>query len=199
MTDLDLTYAHHYEIKEFPELPGTGFGPLPVHYFPGHPTRGEHDGLWIRVDPADAAPWVGVFGFGYGSPPAISRVISTPSPETVCVVSAGAGYRVKVNEPEQWDKVELVPILDVRSIPALNLLVFSTFHKLAALGASGVVWESPRVCWDDLRITRADIERIEGTGYDPTNEPPEMRFSVDSRTGRSLLPSPQSVDRKPIW
>jgi hypothetical protein len=117
----------------------------------------------------------------------------------VCVVSAGAGYRVKVNEPEQWDKVQLVPILDVRSIPALNLLVFSTFHKLAALGSAGVVWESPQVCWDNLRITRADIERIEGTGYDPTNEPQEMRFSVDSRTGRSLLPAPQSVDGKPIW
>jgi hypothetical protein len=199
MTKLDFTYPHRFELKEFPELPGAGFGSLAVHYFPGSQTRPEHDGIWLRVDPVGVEPWVGVFGFGYSSPPAVSLVLSTPDPEQLCVVSAGAAYRVRADQPERWEQLKLFPVLDVRPVPALNLLVFATFHKLAALDAAGVLWESPKVCWDDLRIVRADADRIEGTGYDPTNEPPEMQFSVDARTGRSLLPAPLSADGKPLW
>jgi hypothetical protein len=122
-----------------------------------------------------------------------------PDPDRFCVVSAGAAYLVKADEPKSWEHLALFPVLDVRLIPALELFVLSTFHKLAAVGPAGLAWESPRVCWDDLRIVRADAERIEGTAYNPTNTPPEMLFSVETSTGRSLLPVPHSIDGKPIW
>lgn len=199
MTELDLTYPHHYEIKEFPELPGSGWGKIPLHFFPRTTTRPEHDGLWLLVSPNAGAQWVGVFDFGYDAPPAVSKVFSTPNPDRLCVVSAGAAYVVEANEPEHWEKLEVFPVTGVHVIPECSLLVFATFHKMAAFGPEGFAWESPRLCWDDLRIERADSERIEGVGYDPTNPSTEMPFSVETRTGRSLLEEPRSTDGRLVW
>jgi hypothetical protein len=199
MTQLEMVFAHTYEVSEFPELPGSGWGKTPVHYFPRTQTRPEHDGIWIKVVPSTGLPWVGVFDFGYGVPPAISAILSAPNPGVLCVVSAGAGYLVKSDEPDAWEKLDIFPVTGVRAIPECELLVFATFHKLAALGPNGFAWESPRLCWDELCIARADSEHIEGFGYDPTSSPTKMSFSLETRTGRSLLPAPQSIDGKPVW
>jgi hypothetical protein len=102
MTQLEMVFAHTYEVSEFPELPGSGWGKTPVHYFPRTQTRPEHDGIWIKVVPSTGLPWVGVFDFGYGVPPAISAILSAPNPGVLCVVSAGAGYLVKSDEPDAW-------------------------------------------------------------------------------------------------
>jgi hypothetical protein len=51
-----------------------------------------------------------------------------------------------------------------------------------------------------LKITNVTSETIEGTGYDPTNSfKKEMRFAVDLKTGRSLIPPPVSTDGKAAW
>ena len=199
MTQCEMTFPHRYGTQEYPELPGSGWGSIPVHYFPRATTRTEHGGIWLKVTPSSGTPWVGVFDFGYKQPPAISMIVTTPNPDRLCVVSAGAAYLVNANQPSNWEQLHLFPVLDVRLILDLQLIVFSTFHRLAALGAEGVVWESPRVCWDDLQIDRCDADRIEGTGFDPTSASEKMPFSVDPRTGRSLLPTPRSIDGKPIW
>jgi hypothetical protein len=199
MTEVDLTYPHQYVVKEFPELPGSGWGDIPVHFFPRTTTRPEHDGIWLLVSPNSGTSWVGVFDFGYDVPPAVSKVFSTPNPNRLCVVSAGAAYLVVAHEPENWELLELFPVTGVRAIPECGMLIIATFHKLAALGPEGIAWESPRLCWDDLRIAKADSERIEGVGYDPTNPSTEMPFSVETRTGRSLLPAPLSINGEHLW
>jgi len=89
-------------------------------------------------------------------------------------------------------------VLEVRSIPDHKILVFGDFTRIAAYGSSGLVWRSPRVCWDELKIVAITYDTIEGTGYDPTTLG-ESRFLVDLKTGRSLLPSPVSTDGKPVW
>jgi hypothetical protein len=197
MIPLDLAFARNYEIAEPPELPGAGLGSIPVHYFPLPGARSERDGEWIKVIPASGNAWVGVF-CGEGSY-TFSRALSTPNPDQLCVVSGGAAYVVKAGSPERWQRLDFFPVTGACALIGNGLLILATFHKLAALNAEGLAWESPRVCWDDLRITRAVGERIEGTGYDPTNTPSEMHFSVDTKTGRSLLPAPLSTDGKPLW
>jgi hypothetical protein len=42
----------------------------------------------------------------------------------------------------------------------------------------GLVWKSPRLCWDELKIINVTHHTIEGVGYDPTNVG-ESRFAVD--------------------
>lgn len=198
MLRLELTFPHAYEIEELGEIPGTGKFAIPTIFFPPPKNRPEHDGLWLKVESASGKSWIGIFAFGYSSPPAFSRVLSSPDPSNMCVISNGAGYFVKADEPEVWEKIPLSPVLDVRTVPEHKLLVFSDFTRLAAFGSSGLVWQSPRVCWDGLKIVNVSRETIEGVGYDPTISR-ESRFVVDLRTGSTLLPAPLSTDGKSIW
>jgi hypothetical protein len=196
MIDINLEFPHSYEIEEIPELPGTGNLHAPVHYFPRTKTRPEHDGIWIRVRPATGQPWVGVFGFGDLS---ISQVISTPDEDRMCVISKGAAYIVKADEPEIWEELAMGLVCDVRMIPEHQLLVFADFTGLIAYGHNQVAWKSPRLCWDDLRILNVSSDKIEGVGYDPTNPGSESNFSVDIKTGESLYPGPVSTEGKSVW
>src|SRR5690349_2757820 len=116
MVDIDLTYPHSYELEELTELPGTGTLDVPLFYIPQPKTRPEHDGLWLKVSPAARKSWVGVFAFGYQSPPALSRVISSPDPNRACVIARGAAYIVKADEPENVEQLPILPVLDIRPI-----------------------------------------------------------------------------------
>jgi len=198
MLDIDLTYGHSYEVEELREIPGAGALDVPLFYIPPPRGRPEHDGLWLKFAAATGKPWVGVFAFGCTSPPAFSRVVSSPDPERAVVIATGAGFLVKADDPSQWEEIQVRPILDIRSAPEHGILIFSDFTRLAAYGHKGLIWRSPKVCWDELRIGNVTRDTIEGTGYDPTNLD-ESKFVVDIRTGRSLLPVPTSTDGKPLW
>jgi hypothetical protein len=197
--DIDLSYPRSYEVEELREISGMGKLDEGVFYIPRPKSRPGHDGLWLKIRAEKGNSWVGVFAFGYGSPPAFSRVLSSPDPDRLCIVSKGAAYIVKAGEPENWEQVPVAPVLDVRLVAEHQLLVFADFSSLAAYGSKGLVWQSPRVCWDELRIVTVTSDRIVGTGYDPTNLGEPKPFAVDIRTGRSLLPSPVSIDGQPLW
>jgi len=199
MLEIDLGLPHSYEVEELSEFPGTGKFTVPLIFFPPPKHRSERDGLWLKVKAANGRAWIGIFAFGYPSPATSSRVISSPESSRMCVVAKGNAYIVKAHEPEVWEQIPVIPVIDVRLIPEERLLVFSDFIRLAAYGSNGLAWRSPRVCWDGLKIVSVTRETIEGTGYDPTNAiTRESRFVVDLKTGRSLLPSPSSADGKPV-
>jgi len=198
MLDIDLTHAHSYEVEEYRDIPGAGSLGVPVVYIPPPKGRPEHDGLWLKFTAATGKSWVGVFAFGYASPPAFSRVVSSPDPERAFVIANGAGFLVRADVPSQWEEIQIRPILDIRSVPEHNILIFSDFTRLMAYGDKGLIWRSPGVCWDELKIGNVTRDMIEGTGYDPTNLS-ESRFVVDTRTGRSLLPAPTSAEGRPLW
>ena len=185
MVSFQLELPHSYVVEELPELPGTGGLNLLLRYFPRPKTRPEHDGLWLKVSSAKGNSWIGVFAFGYRPDSALSKVVSSPDPDRVCVVSGGAAYIVTADDPDAWEEVPVQPVCDVRCLPEHGLLVFSDFSKLVALGVSGLAWSSPRLCWDDLKILNVTGDAIEGIGYDPTNPSEKSTFVVDIRTGRS--------------
>lgn len=174
-------------MEELHEIPGTGKFAVPQLYIPSPKKRPEHNGLWLKVSPTSGESWIGVFAFGHL--PIFSRVLSTFDSGRMCVISQGAAYIVKADQPEVWEQVPLMPVVDVRTLREHQLLVFSDYIRLAAYGSGGVLWQSPRVCWDGLKIVNVTGNTIEGTGYDPTNSiTHQSRFVVDLKTGRSLLP-----------
>lgn len=197
MLEIDLAFPHSYEVEELGELPGTGKLADPIIFFPAPKHRPEHNGLWLKVTAASGRTWIGVFAFSAST---FSRVVSSPDSSRICVVAKGSAYIVKVDEPEIWEQIPVIPVMDVRQLQEERLLIFSDFIRLAAYGSNGLVWRSPRVCWDGLKIVGVSRETIEGTGYDPTNAiTHESRFVFDLKTGRSLLPSPSSTAGKPVW
>jgi hypothetical protein len=195
LPDIDLTFPQSYSIEEVGELPGTGESRVPVFYIPRPKNRPEHEGLWLKIRSQNGKSWIGVFAFGSGP---IIRVLSSPDPNRACVISFGAAYFVNSEQPGAYEEVSIKPVRDVRSVADHQLLLLGNFTSLAAYGRSGLVWRSPRLCWDDLKILNLTHDTVEGTGYDPINRG-ESRFAVDIRTGRSLLPSPTSTDGVPLW
>jgi len=150
-----------------------------VHYFPQTKGRPEYDGIWVGVRPTTGQSWIGVFGFGF---PALSRVISTPDENRVCVISTGAAYIVKADDPEDWENLDVTPVRDVRVIPERQLIVFADFTGLTAYGRHQIVWRSAHLCGDYLRIQKIDGDKIECVGYEPS-EDCDCPFAVDVRTG----------------
>lgn len=183
--DKDLQFAHRYDVDEIPELPGSGPLRMPVHeFFP----RGQRlqGGLWVHVKPEDTPPWIGIFSEEYRVPPAVTWVGGTPDQLRICVVAAGAAYIVHSTDPSQWELLSLFPVTQVWPAPQQNCLLFGGFTNVLAYGPAGVIWQSDRVCWDELKIRRVNEDRIEGTGYDPTDPSGSSRFVLEMRTGRTV-------------
>jgi len=103
--DFDWTYPHSYEVQELREVPGSGVFDVPMFYVPTPQGRPEHDGLWLKFRAASGKTWIGIFAFGYPSPPAFSRVVSSPNRDQAYVIANGRGFLVTVDTPEEWEEI----------------------------------------------------------------------------------------------
>lgn len=190
MHQMDSTFPHFYECEQLIELPGTGA--LPHYYYPGASLSGCRDGIAIKIHPHSAQPWIGIFAFGLLTPEAPSNIFATPDPNRVCIVARGAGYFVSVNEPTVWDEVRAIPVLDIRPTQSQEIIIFASFTDLVAYGRSGIVWETERLVWDDLRIVEITDDLIKGEFWDLRSNA-TSQFTVDVATGHFL------DGTKPTW
>jgi hypothetical protein len=180
MSDMmDLRFAHKFECEVLEELPGQ---PTGLHYFPGQ-TAGQ-DGLVVRVVPETFGAWTGVFAFGRFGPGGLTRILSMPDPECLCVISRGAGYVVRVCDPSAWQKVNAIPIVDVRPIPEAGLVVFANYTELLAYDDQGTRWRTKRLAWDGFRILIESDRTLVGEYWD-NREETTRRFEVDLGTGET--------------
>lgn len=160
--DIDFTFPGHYAVEET-ELPGDG---REIIYHPGASTAYGKDGLLLKFSPKDGKEWIGCFAFGHHSYP-LTKVFSSANPDYACVISRGAAYWVSAARSENCRRLDCFPVLDARPIPGEGLLLLSDFIMLSLLGADGIPWRSPRLCWDELQITGIKDSVASGTCYDP--------------------------------
>ena len=183
MFESEFKFPHSYRLAEPTEISGAGTRETAVFYYPPPLTRSEHDGLWISCSPKSGDEWIGVFADEYLSPPAINKVLSTPDPNRMCVISGGRGYIVNSSLPGDWQVMPVFPITYAASVADCRLLVFGDFRSLSAWDGN-IVWVA-NVAIDGLTVTNLNSDRIEGYGFDPSlgaNVP----FAVDVATGMVL-------------
>ncbi|MBD0372901.1 MAG: hypothetical protein ICV60_18800 [Pyrinomonadaceae bacterium] len=180
---LDLSFPHRFEVEVAEELP-----PAPASinhvYFPLATEGGGKDGITVKVSPYEGQPWLGTFAFRDDSQQASTGVFSHPDDLSLCVVSRGQGYIVRADEPRVWSLIQTCyPIFDVRAVPEARLLLFADLTAISAYGPKGVVWTTPRLSWDGLKITHVTSTHIKGLAWDsPQNR--EVEFIVDLKTGQ---------------
>ena len=98
-------------------------------HFPGASPHHGRDGVLLEFVPETRDRWIGCFAFG--SPAnAISCVIGSPNPDQAYVISSGAGYIVRVDEPTNWEMMRAKPVWHALAIPSADLVVFGDFTKL---------------------------------------------------------------------
>jgi hypothetical protein len=137
----------------------------------------------LEVRPGRGDPWVGVFyGVEYGVPPAASgRLIGWPDQWSICVVYTGGAVVMRADDPARTYEINAYPVTGALVGPEREMVVFSDFTNLVAYGPDGLLWKSPRLALDDLRVQAfdGDVLRVEGFfGGRKLDE-----FAVDIATG----------------
>lgn len=143
--------------------------------------RGES--LAMRISPIAKGAWHAVFEGGPKTSDVLTRIMSCPSSEQLCVVASGQGYVVDVLEPGSCLPIDsCYPITAALPIKSSNLLVLADWTKVCAMNRLGIAWTSRSVSFDRLRDLRVDDEFLRGTGWsDPDAE--WVEFSIDLATG----------------
>lgn len=178
--DVELILPHRFTGEVLDELPG---GASQRHFFPGDLAGGQ-DGVIVRVLPETAEAWIGMFAFGKFGKAGVSRVLSMPDAEKICVVARGAGYVVTASKPDTWEAIRAIPIIDVQAIPAAGLVVFANHTEMLAYDESGAKWRTKRLAWDGLKIIAVGDRTLVGEYWD-IREEVMQRFEVDLTTGAS--------------
>jgi len=187
---LEESFIYNFECKHLEELPGA----MQQHYYyPGGNTNGGRDGHVIQVFPHSREPWIGTFAFGTLSSKGKNGLYSWPDPQILCVVSQGQGYLVRVDEPTNYEVINVDPVLEVIPVRARNMVVFANYTELVAYGKSGPVWVSDRLSWDGLKLTNTSDDYIEGEAWDPRIEA-SVGFKVDLSNGSHEGGSYEEVD-----
>jgi hypothetical protein len=182
--DIDFTFPHTYHVQDRFELPGSGESEIPTIYIPPPRNRAEHLGLWLRIRASNGHEWTGVFAHGLGG---VTRIMSSPDPDSVIVISEGAAYLTRADDPTSVKKLlPIHPVTDARAIAEQGLVIFASFTGLFAYGPDDLRWENRHLCADCLTILSVDVGTINCSGYDPGGFPDTIYFAVDLQTGDRL-------------
>jgi len=172
-------FPRSYDAEVVRELPNTSLRRV---FIPGGSETGGRDGLLVSVRPHNRPQWFGVFGFGSGGP--VMALSSTPDINTLLVVSRGAGYFVKADDPQTWSDTDskIIPVKGLHPIPDLGMIVMHDHTTVAAFGAGPMLWRTGRISFDGIVIKQIGTDFIEGEGWDPTSRVPP-KFRINTRTG----------------
>jgi hypothetical protein len=107
---------------------------------------------------------------------------SCPNPRQLCAVAGGYAYVVDSEDPGQWIQIPYRPVISVHPAVEQNLLIFTGFHKLWALGTKGQAWETARLSWEGLRVTEIAGQQLRGFGWDLAADA-EVAFIIDLANG----------------
>lgn len=178
----DFTFAHNYEVKVLESAPPVH--PVEkLHHYPVELEEGDRSGVYVRMVPTGGPAWFGFFAAGFDSPQVMNAVCSCPDPDSACVVAGGYAYVVKSSNPEQWCRIEQRPVIEMRPVTDQQLILFSGFTSITALGAEGIAWTTERLSWEGIRISQIHLGILHGFGWDALADK-EVPFEVDLKTGK---------------
>jgi hypothetical protein len=180
----DLTFPHSWTGEILPRRPLI----LPARQFvyPRQADEVERGALEVLVHPAGPQPFLATFALGFADAAAPSGLWSCPDPDWLCAVAGGYAYLVNTTHPEQFEQIEYRPVLQVLALPAQGLLIFAGHHSLLAWEAEGKSWQTARLSWEGVQITRVEGDRLEGIGWDMLADS-DVPFTVDLRTGAHTI------------
>ncbi len=180
---VDLTFPHTWTAEILPRRPLI----LPARQFvyPRQAEEVERGALELLVHPAAAQPFLATFALGFADAAAPSGLWSCPDPNQLCAVAGGYAYVIDTTRPEQFEHIEYRPVLRVLALPAQQLIIFAGHHSLLAWGPKAKAWQTSRLSWEGVEITRVEGDRLEGTGWDMLADR-DVPFTIDLRTGASV-------------
>jgi hypothetical protein len=139
----------------------------------------------LAVAPEASDPWIGVFyGGDSGVPPAATaRLITWPDGRSFCVVYKGSAVVVRGDDPRETYEIDTYLVRGTFTVPKRRMVVFADHTNLTAYGGDGLLWRSPRLALDDIRVEGIDGDALIVYGFFGSHTD---RFKVDLATGQTL-------------
>jgi len=153
-----------------------------------HRVAGEEDALargalLLQVKPASRGSFLATCALGFRDPSALTGVWSCPRPDDLLAVAGGYAYLADTLVPDRPLHLPLRPVAQVLSSSESNLLLLAGFHTIAAIGPTGLLWETPRLTWEGLTLSEIRDGQLHGLGWDMRTDR-ELPFAVDLATGQ---------------
>jgi hypothetical protein len=181
-TDLTFPATWSAEILSAPPL----IAPARQFTWPQR-VAGEEDALargalLLQVKPASGGSFLATCALGFRAPSALSGVWSCPRPDDLLAVAGGYAYLADTLAPDHPLHIPLRPVAQILPAPDASLLLLGGFHTIAAIGASGLLWETARLTWEGLTLNGIRDNQLHGLGWDMRTDR-ELPFTVDLSTG----------------
>lgn len=152
-------------------------------HVPGEEDALARGALLVLVKPASGGSFLATCALGYRDPALPSGVWACPCADDLLAVAGGYAYLVDTRSPDECLHLPLRPVVHVLAAPDAGLLLLAGFHTVAAIGATGLLWETARLSWEGLTLGEVRDEQLHGRGWDLHTDR-EVPFTVDLRTGR---------------
>lgn len=176
-------FSHNYEVKVLESY--SLLNPAEqLHQYPARLEEDDRKGIYLRVSAEDSPSWVGFFARGFDAAQVANGIYSCPEAGALCAVVGGYAYVVAARNPERWQQIEQRPVVQVRSVPELQRLLFVGFTSITALEESGRLWTTERLSWEGLTISEIRGAKLLGMGWDMMTDR-EVPFEVDLVTGKA--------------
>jgi hypothetical protein len=161
---------------------------LPVSHFvyPMQAEEVERGALEVLIRPTkNEQGFLATCALGFRAPAVPTGLWSTPNPDEICAVSGGYAYIVDTTAPEHFTMIPYRPVLEIRPVPAQELLLFVGHHSILGWGKNGQAWQSEKLTSEGLTITSIEGSTLHGQGWDMMTDK-ETQFELDLCTGHRL-------------
>lgn len=196
---LDLAFPHRWHAEILPARPLI----LPSrHYvYPRDAEEVERGALEILIRPGGgevAKPsdqecsstqgFLATCALGFRDPTVPTGIWSCPNAQVLCAVSGGYAYLIDTAAPERFTMLPYRPVLEVRSLPEHNLLLFVSHHAMLAWDDRGLAWESEKLSDEGVTITAIEAGLLHGLAWHMITDE-ETPFTLDLNTGQKVSSS----------
>jgi len=138
--------------------------------------------LQLLVKPASGGTFLATCALGFRDKSLPSGLFACPAPDDMLAVAGGYAYLVNTAAPEHCVHLPLRPVTHVLSAVDEGLVLLAGFHTIAAIGASGMLWETAKLSWEGVKLGEVRDGKLFGEGWNMQTDR-EVPFSIDLRTG----------------
>jgi hypothetical protein len=144
----------------------------------------------IRPESSEVQPFLATCALGFRDPAAPTGLWSAPNPQEICAVSGGYAFLIDTTAPQRFTMIPFRPVLEIRPLPANDLLLFVGHHAILAWGAQGEAWRTEKLSDEGVTITTIESGVLHGLGWNLISNK-ETPFALDVKTG-SPIPAAHS-------
>jgi hypothetical protein len=127
-------------------------------------------------------PFLATCALGFRGPAAPTGIWSTPRLEEICAVAGGYAYIIDTSAPERFTMIPYRPVMEIVTVVAEGLLLFTGHRSILAWGREGQAWESEKLSDEGVTITGVKDGVLRGTGWEMRSDR-ERPFALDLRVG----------------